>query len=504
MSLRARLLAGLLGLSLLGLLAAGGGTYLALRSFLFDRVDRQLLSARRSAGQALGGGLGPNAVGGINAGLLSGLAVSDTFFEVRDSANRVVAVRQAGPRNAPRPVPRLPAVLRPPAAPSSGLPFASGLRFDANAVSGSGRYRVLVSSLPGNRGILVVAEPLDDVTATLGRLVVYELVIAGVVLALLGLGAFLLLRAGLRPLERIAAKARGIAHGDLDVRVSPADERTEIGRLGLALNGMLERLEEAFARRDQSEAQLRRFVSSASHELRTPLTSIRGYAALFRRGARDDPEDLAISMARIESEATRMSSLIDDMLLLARLDERQPLEREHVDLTRIALDAAQDARAREPDRPITVSEHEPVIVVGDERRLRQVAANLLDNAQLHTPPATPVHVDVEVRGDQAVLSVTDTGPGINPAQASHIFERFYRGTPAGTQDAAPRTTGTGLGLAIVAAIARSHQGTATVRSEPGKGARFEISLPLADRATNPNDPPVPATNQIAPSVGAQP
>src|SRR6202035_2911563 len=148
------------------------------------------------------------------------------------------------------------------------------------------------------------------------------------------------------------------------------DEGSEIGRLGLALNGMLERLEDAFSRRDQSEAQLRRFVSSASHELRTPLTSIRGYAALFRRGARDDPEDLAISMARIESEATRMSSLIDDMLLLARLDERQPLEREPVDLTRIALDAAQDARAREPDRPITVSEHEPVIVVGDERRLR--------------------------------------------------------------------------------------------------------------------------------------
>jgi two-component system OmpR family sensor kinase len=231
----------------------------------------------------------------------------------------------------------LPAVLHPPTASISGPPFATGaLRFDAGAVSGPGRYRIQVSSLRDKGGILVVAVPLDSVTATLSRLVLVEFVIAGVVLALLALGAFWLLRAGLRPLERIAEIAGGIAHGDLDVRVSPAGERSEIGRLGLALNGMLERLEEAFSRRDQSEAQLRRFVSSASHELRTPLTSIRGYAALFRRGAQDNPEDLAKSMARIESEATRMSALIDDMLLLARLDEQRPLEREHVDLTRIA------------------------------------------------------------------------------------------------------------------------------------------------------------------------
>jgi two-component system OmpR family sensor kinase len=334
--------------------------------------------------------------------------------------------------------------------------------------------------------------------------VLVELVIAGAVLTLLALGAFWLLRVGLRPLERIAQTAGGIAHGDLDVRVSPADERSEVGRLGLALNGMLERLEEAFLRRNQSEAQLRRFVSSASHELRTPLTSIRGYAALFRRGAQDNPEDLAKSMARIESEATRMSALVDDMLLLARLDEQRALEREHVDLTRIAGDAAQDARARHPERTITVHEHGPMMVVGDERRLRQVAANLLDNAQRHTPPGTLVRVDVDARGDQAVLAVTDTGPGIDPQHAAHVFERFYRGTPPGTQDTAPRTAGTGLGLAIVAAIMHSHHGTATVRSQPGKGARFEITLPLADTTTSPNESPVPAANTIAPGVSSQP
>ena len=244
---------------------------------------------------------------------------------------------------------------------------------------------------------------------------------------------------------------------------------------------MLERLEDAFSRRDQSEAQLRRFVSSASHELRTPLTSIRGYAALFRRGAADNPEDLAKSMARIESEATRMSALIDDLLLLARLDEQRPLARDPVDLTRIAIDAAQDARARDPDRRITVREHGPVMVVGDERRLRQVAANLLDNAQLHTPCGAPVQVDVDADGGQAVLAVADTGPGIDPEQALHVFERFYRGTPLGSEDNAPRTAGTGLGLAIVAAIMHAHEGTATVRSQPGEGARFEITLPLAIR-----------------------
>ena len=248
-------------------------------------------------------------------------------------------------------------------------------------------------------------------TETLDRLTDVELVIAGVVLALLASGAFWLLRVGLRPLERIAETAAGIADGDLDVRVSPAETSTEVGRLGLALNGMLERLEEAFSRRDQSEEQLRRFVANASHELRTPLTSIRGYAALFRRGAQDNPGDLAKSMARIESEATRMSALIDDMLLLARLDERRPLVRRRVDLVPIALDAAEDARARDPGRPITVREHGHVVVTGDEQRLRQVAANLLANAQMHTPPGTPVQVDVAVRGDQAILSVARRGAG---------------------------------------------------------------------------------------------
>jgi two-component system, OmpR family, sensor kinase len=482
MSLRTRLLAGLLALSLAGMAAVAGGTYIALRSFLFDRVDQQLSIARRSVGRELSGlgGSRTPVTAVTNAQALKNLAPPDAFVELRDPDGRVQALAQAGPPENPTPAPRLPVVLHPPPA-SSALPQSSRAvqQFDTDTVSGTGRYRVQVSSLPGNQGTLIVAAPLDTVTDTLTRLIHVELVIAGVVLVLLASGAFWLLRAGLRPLERIAQTAGGIADGDLDVRVTPADTHTEVGRLGLALNGMLERLQDAFARRDQSDAQLRRFVANASHELRTPLTSIRGYAALFRRGAQDKPEDLAKSMARIESEATRMSVLIDDMLLLARLDESQPLERRPVDLAQIALDTVQDARARDPERPITMSGHRPLVVQGDEQRLRQVAANLLANAQIHTPPGTPIHVDLAVRGDHAILTVADQGPGIDPEQAAHIFERFYRGTPVGAPDTAPPSAGTGLGLAIVDAIVHAHQGTTTVRSTPGNGTTFEVTLPLA-------------------------
>jgi two-component system, OmpR family, sensor kinase len=296
---------------------------------------------------------------------------------------------------------------------------------------------------------------------------------------LLGLATFWLLRRGLRPLEQISEVAGGIAQGDLDVRVSPAEDRSEIGRLGLALNGMLERLEDAFARRDRSEARLRRFVSSASHELRTPLTSIRGYAALLRRGGKDDPEVLETSISRIESEATRMGGLIDDLLLLARLDEQRPFVRASTDLALIAREAAEDARARDPGRPISVTADAPVSVIGDQRRLRQIVDNLLENAHVHTPPGTPVAIEVEVRDGMAVLTVTDTGPGIDPEQAPQVFERFYRGTPPGSGDAGPRTEGSGLGLAIVRTIAEAHGGSATVSSRPGEGARFEVTLPLA-------------------------
>jgi two-component system, OmpR family, sensor kinase len=475
MSLRARLLSGVLAMTAVGLIAAGGGTYLALRSFLLDRVDQQLMAARAAVGR----GLRQSPTSTIDTTTLDQVAPPVAFAEVRDAGGRVVAQHLASSLNGSSPKPRLPAVLHPPPAPIGGVPSRErALQFDVPAVSGAGRYRVLASSLTASAGVLIVAVGLDDVNATLKRLLRVEAFLAAGLLAVLAGAAFWLLRTGLRPLERMSEVAGGIAQGDLDVRLSPAEERSEVGRLGLALNGMLERLEDAFARRDRSEAQLRRFVSSASHELRTPLTSIRGYAALLRRGARYDPEDLETSISRIESEATRMAGLIDDLLLLARLDEQRPLTRAPTDLAVIARDAAQDARARDPGRSITVDARGPVVVSGDEPRLRQIVANLLENAQLHTPAGAPVRVEVGVRDQMAVLAVIDAGPGIDPEQAAHVFERFYRGTPPGSGDTAPRTEGSGLGLAIVKTIAEAHGGAATVRSRPSEGSRFEITLPL--------------------------
>jgi two-component system OmpR family sensor kinase len=476
MSLRARLLSGVLVMTAVGLVAAGGGTYLALRSFLLGRVDQQLMATRASVGR----GLRQSSTNTIDTTTLGRLAPPVAFVEVRDAAGNVLAVHYPTSLNGSAPGPRLPAGLHPPTAGHARVPSREpAMQFDVAAVRGSGRYRVLVNSLPSTGGVLIVAVSLDDVNATLNHLLDVELLIAVVLLAILAVAAFWLLRRALRPLERISEIAGGIAQGDLDVRVSPADEGSEIGRLGLALNGMLERLEDAFTRRDRSEAQLRRFVSSASHELRTPLTSIRGYAALLRRGAGHHPEDLEKSISRIESEATRMAGLIDDLLLLARLDEERPPSRSSIDLTLIARDAVDDARVRQPGRPITVGRDRPVIVNGDEPRLRQIVANLLENAEVHTPAATPVRVEVEVRDGMGVLAVIDSGPGIDPDQAPHLFERFYRGTPPGSGDAAPRSGGSGLGLAIVKTIAEAHGGTATVNSRPGEGARFEIALPLA-------------------------
>jgi two-component system, OmpR family, sensor kinase len=476
MSLRARLLSGVLAVTAVGLVAAGGGTYLALRSFLLDRVDQQLMAARAAVGR----GVRQSRTSTIDTTTLDQVAPPLAFVEVRDAAGRVVALHVASSLSGPSPEPRLPAVLHPPPAPNGGVPAGErALQFDVPAVSGAGRYRVLVSSLAAPAGVVIVAVSLDDVNATLGRLLRVELLIAIGLLVGLAAAAFWLLRSGLRPLERMSVVAGTIAQGDLDVRLSPAEGRSEIGRLGLALNGMLERLEDAFARRDRSEAQLRRFVSSASHELRTPLTSIRGYAALLRRGARHNPEDLEKSISRIESEATRMAGLIDDLLLLARIDEQRPLARARTDLTLIAHDAADDARARDPGRSITVDASGPVVVTADEPRLRQIVANLVENAQVHTPAQAPARIEVGIRDPMGVLAVIDSGPGIDPEQAAHVFERFYRGTPPGSGDAAPRTHGSGLGLAIVKTIAEAHGGTATLTSRPGEGSRFEITLPLA-------------------------
>jgi two-component system OmpR family sensor kinase len=260
--------------------------------------------------------------------------------------------------------------------------------------------------------------------------------------------------------------------------VSPATPGTEIGRLGLALNGMLSQIERAFEERTASEQRLRRFIADASHELRTPLTSIRGYAELLRRGAERSPEDAELARRRIESEARRMTVLVDDMLLLARLDQGRPLEREPVDLQAIARDARADASAVAPVREVTLTAPERIVVTGDDMRLRQAVGNLLRNAIVYTPPTTPIEIGLARVDGRAVLSVADHGPGLPPDVAARIFEPFYRGDAGRSRDRG----GAGLGLSIVAAVVAAHQGAVRVRETAGGGATFEVDLPVAGTA----------------------
>jgi two-component system OmpR family sensor kinase len=475
-SLRVRLLAITLVLVAAGLSLAGVVTYRYLDSFLVDRVDQQLEQAQPPVVAALNNGTLRR--DGFGSGLPPG-----TVVVVRDANGELV-----GP-------PVIVAFHRP----EARLPLLPGLppagHFTAGAIGGGGSFRVQAASVqflnaavPGP-GTLLVAVPLDDVAQTLGRLVWIEVAVGLAVLIILGLLASWLIRATLRPLGGIEETAGAIAAGDLSRRVEDADPRTEVGRLGRALNAMLSQIEAAFAERRAAEGRLRQFVADASHELRTPLTSVRGYAELFRRGAAQRPDDLATAMRRIESESARMSVLVDDLLLLARLDQGRPLEREPVDLIPLVADLVTDARAAEPGRPIVLSGDGPVIVQGDEGRLRQVVANLLANARDHTPPETPVRVQVAADGDQAVIEVADEGPGL-PADASErVFERFFRVDAS----RARASGGTGLGLSIVAAIAEAHGGHASAESHPGRGATFRVVLPRAAPAENrPEAAPAPA------------
>ena len=321
---------------------------------------------------------------------------------------------------------------------------------------------------------VVFAIPIDDIATTLGQLMQLELFISLAVVGATGLLAWLLIEIGLRPLRRMGAVAGEIAAGDYTRRVEPATPKTEIGRLGLALNAMLSQIETAFAQRTASERRLRRFIADASHELRTPLTSIRGYSEMLRRGANESPEDSLLARRRIEEESVRMSALVDDMLLIARLDQGRPLDNKPVDLQAIARDAAADARAVAPQRDITLQAPATVIVNGDDTRLRQVVGNLVRNALVHTPATSPIEIAVTTQNGTAELSVADHGPGLKPEDRERIFEPFYRADASRSRDSG----GAGLGLSIVTAVVAAHGGQVSVKETSGGGATFEVALPL--------------------------
>jgi two-component system OmpR family sensor kinase len=291
-------------------------------------------------------------------------------------------------------------------------------------------------------------------------------------LVALSAGAWLILRRGLRPLERMATTARSITGGDLSKRVSPSGGNSEVGELGLALNTMLDDIEAAFAQREATERRLRRFLADASHELRTPLTSIQGFAELFRVSGEDARVDLPTILRRIEEESARMKVLVDDLLLLARLDQTRAAERQPVDLSVLCADACSDAVATEPGRPVTLDAPEPVVVAGDETHLRQAIANLVTNAIKHTPPGSPIAVSARLAVAEAVVTVRDHGPGLDGATLAHAFDRFWQA------DEARVGPGAGLGLAIVASIAAEHGGRAAAANADGGGAVFTITLPV--------------------------
>jgi two-component system OmpR family sensor kinase len=342
------------------------------------------------------------------------------------------------------------------------------------AACSGGQYRVRASIEPVAPSVMIlIAAPLTGLDSTLHRLLVIEvLVTVGVLLALAVLGGWVV-RIGLRPLEAIRRTAATISHGDLSQRIERTDEKTEVGRLGMVLNTMLSQIESGFRAREATEQKLRRFVADASHELRTPLAAVRAYAELFSRGAASRPDDLARSMHGITRESERMSALVDELILLAHLDDGRPLRREAVDLEDVVSDSVDTAQAVEPDRPFTTTT-EPAIVTGDRDRLRQLVDNLLANVRAHTPAGAPVRVTLTRTQGSAVLAVTDSGPGMTANEAAHVFERFYRADVSRSRSSG----GAGLGLAIVSAIAEAHGGAASVKSEPGQGATFTITLPL--------------------------
>ena len=345
--------------------------------------------------------------------------------------------------------------------------------FTVGSVGSDVRYRAQVRT-DGRQGRTVAfALPLEDVDDTVRRLIALEAFGSLAILGVLGLVSVWVLRLGVRPLKQMTASAMAIAGGDLTHRIPDARPGTEAGELGLALNHMLTRIEESFAARAASEGRLRQFVADASHELRTPLTTIRGYTELYRVGGLADPTELDAALHRTEQEAIRMGSLVEDLLHLARMDQGRPLDLVTVNLGRLLEDAAQDMRAVEPDRPVTVVASGVVTVVGDEPRLRQIIANLAGNARTHTPPRTPVHLRVRSTEPGVEIEVTDEGPGMTAEVAARAFERFYRADPARTRD----TGGSGLGLSIVAAAVAAHGGTVSIDTAPGRGTTVLLFLP---------------------------
>ncbi|PYC65603.1 two-component sensor histidine kinase [Micromonospora arborensis] len=473
-SLRTRLVFALLALLALVSVAIGGITTVALRHFLIDRLDAQLAPATVMRGERPGRPAFPGNGPAIPPGSPSGTVVAVITNGQVTSARTLTSSPSSDD-----PFPDEQAVPVEEVATLAGLPVGAEPRtVDLGA---RGDYRAVARQYWDGR-VRVIAIPLAGVRETVQRQLAAQAGVAAVGLLLAGAAGALIVRATLRPLNRVAATATRVTELPLDrgevalaVRVPAADTdpRTEVGQVGAALNRMLGHVADALSARQASETRVRQFVADASHELRTPLAAIRGYAEVARRGRDEVPTDVAHALRRVESESTRMTSLVDDLLLLARLDSGRPLAVDPVDLTALVVDAVSDAHVAGPEHRWQLGLPEVAIrVPGDAARLHQVVANLLANARVHTPPGSTVTTTLAVDGDSAVLTVADDGPGVPAQLQPEMFERFARGDSSRS-----RTHGsTGLGLAIVAAVVEAHHGTVRVDSQPGRTV-FTVRLP---------------------------
>ncbi|GHA90947.1 two-component sensor histidine kinase [Streptomyces tendae] len=503
MSLRTRLLCLSVALVAVGLLGTGLLVTTALHGYLQDRVDDRLALTGRIASR-LSPPSGTDTPPGVRAlGVLGDTTV--TYVDDAGAARRSFDASTAPPGGGPD-LPRLgrAAVLE-----HGGRPFTVPARdgeHDWRVVALTQADQVFPPQLSGAGGSVVVATSMEEVDRTITKTRNLSLTAGLALLAVLGVAGWFAVRSGLRPLTRIEETATAITSGDYSHRVpEPAAPHTEVGRLTTCLNQMLDRIDTAFRARTEAEARTRRFFADASHELRTPLVGIKGYTDLHRMGATPTREDVDRTMTRIAEEAERLTRLVEEMFLLARLDEdaagadggpdtaREPafaLDLAPMDLRTLAADALRDVRALDRTRPVTLTgpgggKPATAPALADEARLRQVVTNLIGNAVTHTPPGTAVRIGVGTAGRHAVLEVADEGPGLTAAERARVFDRFYR-----TDDSRTRATGgSGLGLAIAHALVTAHTGRITLDTAPGRGCTFRILLPLSD-----DPPPAPGVD----------
>lgn len=479
-SLRSRLVLGVVILTAGGFVLASFAAQSALQSYLLTQVDSELTNlSGDTLPRVVQSGISPDAddfpghrdnhpVGGSNP--LRPLTRIPTSTSITIlSASGTVTSELGGDLNAASISTYLKGFTPAKARSYAGAPFT---------VKGSGdSFRAIAVPLANNAGTVVAARSLTELDRTIDRLRFFFLLIGILLLSLIAIASRIVIKIGMRPLEAVEVTAEEIAAGNLSARMPESEPHTEVGRLVTSLNSMLGHIEKSFDARSESENRLRRFVADASHELRTPITAIRGFSELYRQGAVKGEEPTRELIGRIEGESKRMGSLVEDLLLLARIDQARQMESKPVELVSLVDDAVTSARVAGPQHKVTFTKpQDEIFTLGDEARIHQVVANLLANARAHTPAGTLIDVSLTTSENGIRITVADNGPGMSEQDQKRIFERFYRADPSRVR---VDGEGSGLGLSIVDAVMRAHGGSVSVVSEPGKGAAFTLFFPTA-------------------------